>query len=92
MADGDYNLSRLSHRSFEQLVQSLAIKAISISTVIFGDGRDGGREATFDGPSNYSGKRGKWNGYHVIQAKYRLRTDGTESDADWAIGQLKAEL
>ena len=43
----DYDLSRLSSRSFEQLVQSLAAKVIGPGVVIFGDGPDGGPRSDF---------------------------------------------
>ena len=34
----DYALTRLSHRSFEHLVQALAVKIIGPGIVVFGDG------------------------------------------------------
>jgi hypothetical protein len=37
----DYNLSNLSPRSFEQLIQSLALKGLAPGVVIFADGPDG---------------------------------------------------
>jgi hypothetical protein len=45
----DYNLAGLSTRSFEQLIQAIALKVVSPGVVVFGDGADGGREATFNG-------------------------------------------
>jgi hypothetical protein len=67
----DYDLSGLSARSFEQLVQSLATKVLGIKVQVFGDGPDGGREATFDGRVPYSTGAASWDGYGVIQAKFR---------------------
>jgi hypothetical protein len=52
----DYNLTGLSTRSFEQLIQALSVKLFGPGVVIFGDGPDGGREATFEGPMNYAPK------------------------------------
>ena len=49
----DYDLSRLSSRSFEQLIQSLAIKVLGPGIVVFGDGPDGGREAIFERKLDY---------------------------------------
>ena len=45
----DYNLTGLSSRSFEQMIQALSCNIIGPGVVIFGDGPDGGREATFEG-------------------------------------------
>ena len=66
----DYDLSRMSSRSFEQLVQSLADRLLGPGIVVFGDGPDGGREATFERQVPYPTLVDAWNGYGVIQAKY----------------------
>ncbi|MDX6650737.1 MAG: hypothetical protein QOJ97_2688 [Solirubrobacteraceae bacterium] len=87
----DYDLSRLSTRSFEQLVQALAAEILGPATVIFGDGPDGGREATFEGPVPYPSPDDQWNGYTVVQAKFRQRPESS-SDSEWALAQLKREL
>jgi len=87
----DYNLSAMDPRSFEHIVQALAKKMIGEGVTPFGDGPDGGREATFTGPMDYPSKtKGKWDGYLVIQCKYRQRPES--DDAAWAIHQLKDEL
>ena len=49
----DYDLSRLNSRSFEQLIQVLAAKVLGQGLVVFGDGPDGGREATIQGRVPY---------------------------------------
>lgn len=62
---GDYNLTGLSTRSFEQLVQALCCRVLGAGTVVFGDGPDGGREATYTGrlsnflPKQFAGT-GMW--------------------------------
>jgi hypothetical protein len=88
----DYNLMGLSSRSFEQLMQALAVKAIGPGVLVFGDGPDGGREGTYEGRMQYPSAADPWDGYLVIQAKYKQRTEGTAKDADWALGQLKSEF
>ncbi|MEU4806601.1 hypothetical protein [Actinosynnema sp. NPDC023587] len=45
----DYDLARLGTREFEHLVQVLAIGIQGPGAQVFGDGRDGGREITFEG-------------------------------------------
>ena len=45
----DHNFNGLTSRSFEHLVQAIAVVEIGPMVTVFGDGRDGGREATFEG-------------------------------------------
>jgi hypothetical protein len=88
----DYDFSRLSTRSFEQLVQALAASVIGPGIVVFGDGPDGGREATFDGRIAFPSPAEPWHGYGVVQAKFRQRPEGGGKDGDWALTELKKEL
>jgi hypothetical protein len=88
----DYNLSGLSPRSFEQLIQAIAIKVIGPGILIFGDGPDGGREATFEGLIPYPSKESPWDGYGIVQAKFRQFPQGSEKDGKWAKQQLRQEL
>lgn len=88
----DYNLTGLSTRSFEKLLQTLAVKVLGPGTVVFDDGPDGGREATFEGRMDYPSKAKPWAGYCVIQAKFRQRPEGTGKDGKWALDQLEKEL
>ena len=88
----DYDLSKLNSRSFEHLVQSLAAKLIGPGIVVFGDGPDGGREATFDGEVPYFTEGNQWDGYGVFQAKFLTRSRGSKEDGDWALAQLDREL
>ena len=87
----DFDFRHLSSRSFEQLVQSLALREFGPLISIFGDGPDGGREATFEGPTSYGVESERWSGYGVIQAKFRQRS-GNESDRNWALKELRAEI
>ncbi|WP_129978004.1 hypothetical protein [Rhodococcus sp. Q1] len=86
-----YDLARLGSTRFEHLVQALALDHLGHGVDIFGAGPDGGREATFRGEVNMEGK-GKWNGYGVIQAKYRERLTTTAADQSWFFEQVTAEL
>ena len=90
---GDYNLSGLNPREFEHLVQALALAVIAPGVMPFGDGPDGGREATFRGRMAYPSAADPWEGYLVIQAKFRQRpaSDPQKDDA-WLLDQLKREL
>ena len=88
----DYDLSRLSSRSFEHLIQSLAIRLLGPGIVVFGDGPDGGREATFERKVPFPTPDDGWDGYGVVQAKYRQRPGNTQQDGNWAVKQLKGEI
>ncbi|MFY1624586.1 NACHT domain-containing protein [Micromonospora sp. WMMD735] len=86
----DYRLDGLSPRTFEHLIQSLTHAAVTPEATPFGDGPDGGREATFDGPTNYGPEGHPWHGYGVIQAKFRQRPG--QNDTSWAESELRKEL
>ena len=90
----DYNLEGLSPRSFEHMVQALACKVIGPGIVVFGDGPDGGREATFTGRlSNFPSDADCWDGYLVVQAKFCQRPKVKPNEnTQWAVEQLKKEL
>ena len=88
----DYDLTQLSSRSFEQLLQALATKVLGPTIGVFGDGPDGGREITFNGKVGYPSIDDGWNGYGVLQVKFRQRTGDIAKDGDWAVEQLKSEI
>ena len=89
----DYQLERLNTRSFEQLIQALALETLGRHITIFGDGPDGGREATFSGAINFPQGSQSWNGYGVVQAKFKQQPDSrAQKNADWALSELKAEF
>ena len=89
----DYQLERLNTRSFEQLVQSLSLAVLGPQVQIFGDGPDGGREASFDGAVAYPAGDAPWSGRGIVQAKFRQQPDASpKKNADWALTQLKAEF
>ncbi|MFF0293025.1 tetratricopeptide repeat protein [Kitasatospora sp. NPDC004614] len=87
-----YVLTGLGAQRFEELSQALALKTLGASVEIFGDGPDGGREASFQGLTHFPDPDTPWTGYGVLQAKFRSRPEGTGKDADWLIGHIKAEL
>lgn len=89
----DYNIAALESRSFEQLIQALAIREIANGITPFGDGPDGGREATYSGKMNYPSAAETWDGYLVVQCKFNARPSGDlQKDAAWLIKELKKDL
>src|ERR1051326_9124254 len=85
----DYDLTSLGPRSFEQLVQSIALQKIGPGLVIFGDGPDGGREATFE---SYQAQGQSWTGYGVLQCKHRTRPTRDARDTRWLMEQVESDL
>ncbi|MFC9863926.1 MULTISPECIES: hypothetical protein [unclassified Streptomyces] len=90
----DYDLTRLGPRDFEHLTQALAVRILGAGVSVFGDGRDGGREATFRGRMSFPAPDpdGPWNGYGVLQAKFRTRPLGTSADTKWFLKEVAREL
>jgi hypothetical protein len=91
----EYDLTRLGDAEFEHMAQALGIAVLGSAVTVFGDGPDGGREATFRGQCSYPEPvppEGLWNGYGVLQAKYRSRLTSTAADTKWFLDQLRTEL
>jgi len=88
----DYKLEQLSPRSFEHLIQALVLKYLGPHLTVFGDGPDGGREATFAGSVNYPDSTSGWKGDGVIQVKFRQVPETRESDASWLIERVQKDL
>lgn len=89
----EYDLTRLGSREFEHLTQALAVKILGAGVGVFGAGPDGGREATYQGRSAIGPATGQeWEGYHVVQAKFRERPVGNPDDGRWFVQQVREEL
>ncbi|MFF3087356.1 AAA family ATPase [Streptomyces nojiriensis] len=88
----DYDLTKLGPRDFEHLSQALALHVLGPGVEVFGDGPDGGREASFDGLHEFPSADSPWQGYGVLQAKFRQRPEGAGDDAKWLIRHITAEL
>lgn len=87
-----YNLDALSPRQFEQLTQALMLKSLGPAVSVFGDGPDGGREATWEGRVPALRGSEEWDGYGVLQAKMHLHPGEVAANLKWLNGQLKDEL
>lgn len=85
----DYQLGRLSARSFEQLSQALLLQYFGPHITVFGDGPDGGREATFLGTVFYPNCQAGWSGKGVLQVKFRQVPDTRGGDANWLLDMLR---
>ena len=88
----DYDFRSLSTYSFEQFVHSLSLTVLGPGVKPFGPGRDGGRDAVFDGTFELPGQVDPWTGYGVVQAKFLQRSSDTSTEGAWAVAELRTEL
>ena len=87
------NFQGFSPDSFEQFIRALSLKVIGPGVTVFGNGPDGGREATFQGKINFPfPPNTAWDGYGVLQAKFKEKVEDTQKDQKWAKSQLEDEL
>ncbi|MDG4795454.1 hypothetical protein [Micromonospora sp. WMMD1082] len=90
-----FDLTPLGSKEFEELSQALAVAVLGGAVSVFGEGRDGGREATFEGRMQYPDPlppTGAWDGYGILQAKYKAQVTATTADTGWFLGQVRDEL
>ena len=74
------------------MCQALATYVLGPGIEAFGSGPDGGREASFRGRVPYPSSADSWNGFGILQAKFKERILGTGADTTWLRRQVKAEL
>lgn len=88
-----YSLDHFNPDYFERLSVALAQEFVARGLLPYGAGRDGGREATYEGRMDYPSVSEPWDGYLVLQAKFkRERSEDKRDEATWAIGQLNDEM
>lgn len=80
----DYFLYHLTYNEFEDLVTTICKKWLGEGVGRFADGKDGGRDARFNGKAEcYPSTAGPWSGKIVIQAKHTKTPDASCSDSDF---------
>ena len=88
-----YNLNALNPTDFEHLTQALALKFLGTTVSIFGAGPDGAREATFHGKVQSPLAGESWDGYGVIQAKFKAQPSPDHAvNFNWLKQELKSEM
>lgn len=70
----------------------MAAHVLGSGILIYGDGPDGAREASYEGTLDFPTPTDKWTGYTVMQAKFRQVPGTPSEDADWLVRQLKEEF
>jgi tetratricopeptide (TPR) repeat protein len=86
------DLSGLGPQGFEEMCRALGVRILGPGVTAFGAGPDGGREASFSGLQQFPNTAEPWNGYGIMQAKYKAQLRGTRTDTTWLRGTIKAEL
>ncbi len=77
-------LHALRWQDFEDLVVQLCHELLGRGTSQFASGRDGGRDAYFEGTAErYPSSPDPWSGKLVIQAKHTEKADASCSDTDF---------
>lgn len=88
----NFDFTTFSARSFERFSQALSVHVLGNGLFVFGDGPDGGREATYEGTLEFPTSQDRWSGYLVMQAKFRQVPGTPAQDANWLAEQLSCEL
>lgn len=79
-----YPLENLTDKEFENLVALICKEILGTGTVVFSTGKDGGRDAKFNGVANcFPSKSFPWSGKIVIQAKHTEKINSSCSDSDF---------
>lgn len=86
-----FTFEKLNGESFEKIVRSLAIEKFGLTGQVYPMGPDAGRDFSYTG-SIEGYKNPEWNGYIVLQAKFKKTLRGGTADVEWLIKQLEAEL
>jgi len=79
-----FPLENLTDTEFEKLVALICHKVLGTGTVVFSVGKDGGKDARFNGKANnFPSESKSWEGKIIIQAKHTQRANASCSDSDF---------
>jgi len=87
----NHDLSQLNPETFENLVNTLALKTLGLGASGFGPGSDGGRDGYFVGEAPYPSATDRWSGTWYIQSKF-YKPGGNKPENKWLIEQIKNEI
>ncbi len=79
-----YPLYNLDDKEFENLAALICEEILGTGTIVFSDGKDGGRDALFTGRANrFPSEASPWEGQFIIQAKHTTKPGASCSDSDF---------
>ena len=88
-----FDLERLGDHQFELMCQSLLKAVVGPGTTTFGEGPDGGREATYIGKAPYPSQAEQWDGYWIFQVKFHnTQLIGHDKARAQVLADLRSEL
>lgn len=80
----NYRLHELDDMQFETLVGAICSKVLGTGTIVFAQGRDGGRDGKFEGTANnFPSKKVPATGKFIVQAKHTTSPVASCSDNDF---------
>lgn len=80
----DFFLHALPTSVFEELAGHLCQEVLGTGTIVFSEGKDGGRDGTFEGTANkFPSEKECWSGKFLIQAKRRNNPDSSCTDPEF---------
>ena len=81
----NYPLEYLTDNEFEDLVALICERILGLGTIVFSRGKDGGKDAKFEGKANqFPSKALSWNGKIIIEAKHTSRPNASCSDKEFS--------
>jgi len=84
------DFSKLNSQSFQSMIESLALAEFGLLGQVFSSGPDAGRDFSFTGAvPGYEAR--EWDGYVVLQAKFKEKLEGGTRDVAWLISELRKE-
>ena len=87
-----YPLYNLDDKEFENLVALICEKILGTGTIVFSDGKDGGRDALFTGRANrFPSEASPWEGQFIIQSKHTTKPVASCSDSEFN-AKVKKEI
>lgn len=89
----NYHFDELGAVEFQKLCQSLVQKIIGSGAKVYGEGREGGRDASFEGKALYPSEAEQWDGFWRFQAKFHnVQLIGTTKARSNILQDMKTEL
>lgn len=86
-----YDIALLEPYAFEHLAVQVARRVLGNGVRSFSDGPDGGRDAIFEGQTDYPSRAEPWSGVWYIQAKCASQTIGKDPQK-WLKQQINKEI
>jgi hypothetical protein len=79
-----YRLDLKSEDDFEKIIVKICRNLLGVGTTGFAKGKDGGRDARFEGTAQiYPSLKNSWKGKFIVQAKHTINSEASCSDRNF---------